>query len=568
MSEWEALATLYPTSDQDAAWQLLDFMQDAHGLTQLQEMADLPTDTLVDLFQELPEYHPWRLPPSPDSVNNMLRTASGVLARAHHVLRSEQQDVSEWEALATLYPTSDQDAAWQLLVYLQDAHGLSWLQELADLPADTLVDLFQELPEYHIWRLPPSPDSVNNMLRTASGVLARARHVLRSEQQDVSEWEALATLYLTSDQDAAWQLLDFMQDAHGLAQLQELADLPADALVELFQELSEYHPWRLPPSPDSVNNMLRTASGVLARARHVLRSERWDTGAWEALALSVEPDEQGDVWILLDFLQEEQGYMEFDALADMAPEDVATLFPSLPEYHNYHSLATDLERLEMADRLLVRAHEVAIVVFEADMTVIEFLGQILDEVSGEPLSGLVVRGYDLETEPAPQSLGQDVTDRRGLFELYFRVSATIALEGGCRHLLLEIIGTQGESLGQFEVDAETDQPEPWIFAIEAPTPPPLPTMTVADVTDATTATLLSSSGIETLEDVLTERELLNTLSLSADSRAFLEANANLSPLTARTENALEVNRNLIELNYTDLSSIARRAPAGVCFIGK
>ena len=80
--DWQDLLVLFPLHVQGAARRLVNQLWEHLGLTDLEAFAVMPAHELAQIFQELPPDHPWRLPPSPDSVNNMLRTASGVLARA------------------------------------------------------------------------------------------------------------------------------------------------------------------------------------------------------------------------------------------------------------------------------------------------------------------------------------------------------------------------------------------------------------------------------------------------------------------------------------------------------
>lgn len=197
------------------------------------------------------------------------------------------------------------------------------------------------------------------------------------------------------------------------------------------------------------------------------------------------------------------------------------------------------------------------------MTARRFVGQLVNEASGELLVGLVVQGFDLDAGDEPTNLGQDVTSNTGLFALPYVVPKTEGNQAQ-RRLRLEItLDPQTQTKHTTEVRAGTDQD---IVEIRIPFPAAeeQPNHQLTELTEALQIDLpqdlrsfLAGKNIVTLADIRRAGGRIGRLKglpLAADhpSIRLLEAHADLSRLSPD----MEVNAQLIAKRYDSVLAVA------------
>lgn len=87
-----------------------------------------------------------------------------------------------------------------------------------------------------------------------------------------------------------------------------------------------------------------------------------------------------------------------------------------------------------------------------------FIGRLLNDESGEPLSGYTVRAYDLDAGEEPAYLGYDITNTQGLFTVTYTTPAPTEDEeqDERRHLRLQILGQDGETIYETDIEIVVD----------------------------------------------------------------------------------------------------------------
>lgn len=216
----------------------------------------------------------------------------------------------------------------------------------------------------------------------------------------------------------------------------------------------------------------------------------------------------------------------------------------------------------------------------------QFVGNLLNERTGEPLVGFRVQGFDLEAGDQPRDLGQAFSNDQGIFSLTYITSPTpaeVTAEQRQRRLRLEVfVNPQNQEKFAIEVQAGADQ-DVQDVRVTLPAPPETPIERLLNLSSserspdlpavarfaaapepATSSSLISflqSQNITTLEALRNAGGIRQLENLPNDvdeaQIELIETHTELYPLTDNVETSAA----LIDRGYSSLTQIARTSQA-------
>jgi hypothetical protein len=193
----------------------------------------------------------------------------------------------------------------------------------------------------------------------------------------------------------------------------------------------------------------------------------------------------------------------------------------------------------------------------------QVVGKLLNDTTGEPLSGLTVWGFDLDAHPA-RDLGYDITNRAGLFGLVYTTPLDQPTHEQGHRLRLQILDREGNAIHVAHVQAAVDQRQVLEIRVPIPAAPAVRSPTLSEVGAAAQLELpspllaaLVEHNIHTLADIrrLGGLRRLQGLPVPVDHPVVqaLEAHASLSLLSPD----VQVINALVQQGYTSPATIAQ-----------
>ena len=201
----------------------------------------------------------------------------------------------------------------------------------------------------------------------------------------------------------------------------------------------------------------------------------------------------------------------------------------------------------------------------------EFLGQLVNEGTQEPLVGLAIRAVDLDAPEGPRELGETITARSGHFTFTYVAPSTATSENGTsagaenwRRLQLHILSNEDEEVLQREVRVKVEQGMPLVIDIPFSGKPEPEDMPIVDLENELELQLspplrhvLEENQLNTLRDILRASDLRSLISTATNRDheiiRTLEAHAHLSLLS----NDIRVRQTMMTHGYTKGSDLAR-----------
>jgi hypothetical protein len=195
-------------------------------------------------------------------------------------------------------------------------------------------------------------------------------------------------------------------------------------------------------------------------------------------------------------------------------------------------------------------------------------GQLMDDQTGMTLAGYGVHAIVPEDSPAPQKVGYDITNERGLFVVVYTFARDASQVQGetettGMRLRLNIFDPQGKEIYQTELNLEAYRGEVLTVKVPIPLAAEPASLALSELAEVIGGELpqslvsyLATRGMNSLQDVRESGGIgqLEGLPVPAEHPAVLaiEAHAALSTLSSD----MRLNALLIERGYTSVSAVA------------